>query len=372
MAALLSAVAHVFRDTSAAVWRAGFVALARVAQPAGAALLVLAGVAKLLAIGQRGFVRLPVVGVVTAPLATSIAVVEVVAGLWLAHAGRRSVLRIFACLYGVLALLAFASFVTGEEECGCFGDFSLPPVAQGLIDALVAVGLSGSGRFVGSLRGRLQLVPVTLCWAVVGAGIVTLATTPSVDGAALAGQRQYLRIESLVGRTFPVELFEPVRGRTRSLTQGWWLVVVGSSDCVACKRLLSAARQRIRHTEWKLSWCVADRDWSPAAAAVRQLPEVVVVIRPSPSLTLVGNLPVVLAARAGMVVGMAHGVEELLMRTRRESKPAGSVRRPVGDGRQPVNRSDGPAVRSAEFARYSRNFTARASWITVFRGDASR
>ncbi len=108
MAALLSAVADVFRDTSAAVWRAGFAALARVAQPAGAALLVFAGVAKLLAIGQHGFVRLPVVGIVSAPLATSIAVVEVVAGLWLAHAGRRRVLRVFACLYGLLALLALS------------------------------------------------------------------------------------------------------------------------------------------------------------------------------------------------------------------------------------------------------------------------
>lgn len=139
MHVLVSGVRPAFRTTLAAVRRPRPAAFGDAACAGAAAFLALAGLAKLLAIGNRDSFRLPRLGVVTAPLATGIAVLEVFARRWLAHVERPGVVRVFACLYGILAVVAFAGFLKGEEGGLCLGDLNPPPVIQALLDTLSAL-----------------------------------------------------------------------------------------------------------------------------------------------------------------------------------------------------------------------------------------
>lgn len=145
--------------------------------------------------------------VITVAVATAAAVLELLGGFFLNHAQCGCIVRLFAYLYGASRLVAFARLLTHHERSGCFGDVSLLPGLQALADTALAVGLYLSGSHARHRIRWAHLVRVSVPRAMLAAGIVLMATTPTVRTSALAGQQPYLDVQSLVGKRFALRLF---------------------------------------------------------------------------------------------------------------------------------------------------------------------
>ena len=285
--------------------RAVLAVYAETARGAAAVLLVLAGVTKSVVVGERGFLVLSLVDVLTAPSATLLALVEIVAGLWLAHARRRHVTWAFAVVYALFAVVAFAAFARGERSCGCFAFLAIPPKVQSMVDLAVAIGLLLSGRGAGCSCRPSVLARQVLCWAVLGTGIAMLFARPDVSLSGLLGSRLYVRVESLVDDPFPLELVEPIWGDVDQLHRGRWLVVIGSPDCPRCHRWLHALAQDRPKRRWRLAF------WATSLGGADSWPVpngTEVMVQSSTSVAVVGRLPALVYLEDGRVVWVRHSL----------------------------------------------------------------
>lgn len=182
---------------------------------------------------------------------------ELVLGLWLFSGWRSDVAR-------PVALISFAAFagvagykaVSGEANCGCFGQFEVNPWVTLVLDLVIVAALFAcrpkpTKTRTDTVHPSTRPVALLALAALLGgpAGYLMANYTPAAlaDDGQVFGDSEFvvLEPETWVGKRFPLLSYIDIGDQ---LAEGKWIVVLYRHDCPHCMEEIPKYEQLARDT----------------------------------------------------------------------------------------------------------------------------
>ena len=192
---------------------------------------------------------------------------QAMAFLLLSKTWRKAAWRVSFALFGAFAVVAGIQLASGRASCGCFGTFTVPPLAAMILDLAVVGLLLLTRRHIMATSGepvaRRRPVAAAIAFFVVAAAtcLFVLGHRPAqllADGT-IRGGNGYVVLEPAdwVGKPCPLLKHVDIAGK---ISSGRWTVLLYHRDCPQCKELIESLNKK--------SATLADGGSFPAAAMI--------------------------------------------------------------------------------------------------------
>ena len=224
-------------------------------------------------------------------------VAEVLLAFWIISNWRSSLSRILSiCVFVCFFCATAFKVAAGDDSCGCFGVFEVPPIITLVVDAVV-LGLLWFWRpSVGKNELKIGLlIAAAVSIAALLIPVFNFSTSSLADTGQIIGDSELIVVDSAewVGKPLPLVNF--IEGDS-AYRKGDWEMILYHEDCPVCQRLIQAAlsandgpKRRLfveippyhspaRENQDDLLWCkLSDKhEWFVAAPDVVELSDGVV------------------------------------------------------------------------------------------------